>query len=296
MKRSSRCVSTGLFISIVLSGCDGGSPSTTADDIAADSALAADLAIANRDTLLVDSIGEYRPADAAERAAEAEAAPVPAPRTATRPAPAPVDPWAGVTTGQSSTGRTGIAPATSRTRVATRPGAPPAGAGVGSSSAAEDRTQGGARRNTESQSPENVPEPSSGAGNEAEAALPVPVATGPRKTGAAACNSPALDDQTECVRASLASADMRLNRIYRALITEMRRQERLRPGQRDAASVQRLRVAQRAWLVYRDTECRRRGRGREGRLWARPRVRCLGQFSVRRANELADNFSRLTAP
>jgi len=295
MKRSSRCVSTGLFISIVLWGCDGGSPSTTADDIAADSALAADLAIANRDTLLVDSIGEYRPADAAERAAEAEAAPVPAPRTATRPAPAPVDPWAGVTTGQSSTGRTGMAPATSRTRVATRPGAPPAGAGGGSSSA-EAPAQGGARPGTPTQSPDNVQERSSGAGNEADAALPAPVATGPRKAGAAACNSPALDDQTECVRASLASADMRLNRIYRALITEMRRQERLRPGQRDAASVQRLRVAQRAWLVYRDTECRRRGRGREGRLWARPRVRCLGQFSVRRANELADNFSRLTAP
>ncbi|MDQ3242666.1 MAG: DUF1311 domain-containing protein [Gemmatimonadota bacterium] len=268
MKRSRRRFSTGLFISIALWGCDGGSPSTTADEIAADSALAADLAIANRDTLLVDSIGEYRPADAAERAAEAEAevAPVPAPRAATRPAPAPVDPWAGVTSGQSSTGRTGIAP------------------------------EGVARPNTATQSPDNVPEPSTGAGDAADVALPVPVATGPRKAGAAACNSPALDDQTECVRASLASADMRLNRIYRALITEMRRQERLRSGQRDPASVQRLRVAQRAWLVYRDTECRRRGRGREGRLWARPRVRCLGQFSVRRANELADNFSRLTAP
>jgi uncharacterized protein YecT (DUF1311 family) len=88
---------------------------------------------------------------------------------------------------------------------------------------------------------------------------------------------------------------MRLNRIYRALITETRRQEGVRPGGRDPASVERLRVAQRAWLVYRDTECRRRGRGKEGALWARPRVKCLGEFSARRANELADNFSRLTA-
>src|SRR3954471_13890925 len=47
-------------------GCDSGSPSKTRDDIAADSALASDLALANRDTLLVDSIGEYRPPDAAE--------------------------------------------------------------------------------------------------------------------------------------------------------------------------------------------------------------------------------------
>src|SRR6478672_6944230 len=48
-------------------GCDSGAPSKTRDEIAADSALASDLALANRDTLLVDSIGEYRPADAAER-------------------------------------------------------------------------------------------------------------------------------------------------------------------------------------------------------------------------------------
>jgi len=88
---------------------------------------------------------------------------------------------------------------------------------------------------------------------------------------------------------------MRLNRVYRALITEMRRQEGAGQGEKDPPSVQRLRVAQRAWLVYRDTECRRRGRGKEGPLWARPRVRCLGEFSARRVNELADNFSRLTA-
>ena len=37
----------------------------TRDDIEADSALAADLALANRDTLLIDSIGQYRPAEGA---------------------------------------------------------------------------------------------------------------------------------------------------------------------------------------------------------------------------------------
>ena len=86
-----------------------------------------------------------------------------------------------------------------------------------------------------------------------------------------------------------------MNRIYRALITEMRLQEKAKPGQNDPASVARLRIAQRAWLAYRDTECRRLGRGKAGVLWARPRVQCLGEFSTRRANELADNFSRLTA-
>jgi uncharacterized protein YecT (DUF1311 family) len=104
-----------------------------------------------------------------------------------------------------------------------------------------------------------------------------------------------LRDQQACVHETLAYADKRLNGIYRSLITEMRNQEGATAGQKDPPSVERLRVAQRAWLVYRDTECRRRGRGTEGALWARPRVECLREFSTRRANELADNFSRLTA-
>lgn len=85
-----------------------------------------------------------------------------------------------------------------------------------------------------------------------------------------------------------------MNRTYRALITEMRLQEGAKGSAKDPASVQRLRIAQRAWLVYRDNECRKQSRSREGARWARPRVRCLGQFANRRANELADNFSRLT--
>ena len=97
------------------------------------------------------------------------------------------------------------------------------------------------------------------------------------------------------MRVQLASVDARMNRIYRALITEMRLEEKVPGGAKDPASVQRLRVAQRAWLVYRDNECRRLGRKKEGALWARPRARCLGEFSGRRANELADDFSRLTA-
>jgi uncharacterized protein YecT (DUF1311 family) len=120
-------------------------------------------------------------------------------------------------------------------------------------------------------------------------------APAPKLSGIRACNSPSLENQSECIRVSIATGDARLNRVYRALITEMRRQEKVPAGAKDPPSVQRLRVAQRAWLVYRDTECRRRGRGKEGALWARPRARCLSEFSARRANELADNFSRLTA-
>ena len=218
---------------LVSTACDGGSPSRTPDDIAADSALAADLALANRDTLVVDSIGAYRSPDAAERGTlpddtldTALSLPLPPPAAPTPVASQPAP--------QSAT--------------------PPARPPVLSTRAAV-----------------------------------------PRLTGTRACSSPSPANQSECVKVTLAATDMRLNRIYRALMTEMRRQEGVARGAKDPPSVQRLRVSQRSWLVYRDNECRRRGRGKEGALWARPRVRCLGQFSVRRANELADNFSRLTA-
>ncbi len=222
--------------------CDGGSPSRTPDEIASDSALAADLALANRDTLVVDSIGAYRAPDAAERDAGIDTAISSGPVASTEP---------------SETAPSAVIPATP----APVPAAPRAAA---------------------PSSPGTVaPAP--------------PTKPAPRLTGTRACNSPLPANQSECVRITLAATDMRLNRIYRALITEMRRQEKVGPGAKDPPSVQRLRVSQRSWMVYRDSECRRRGRRREGALWARPRVRCLGEFSVRRANELADNFSRLTA-
>ena len=225
-------------IAAFAAACDGGSPSRTRDDIAADSALASDLALANRDTTLVDSIGEYRPPDAAERdTATVLIAPETVPVTPKIAPPSVVQP---------------AKPALSPTPTA-RPTATPAATPAATASSS------------------------------------------PARRGASACSVPGLADQQECVRATLASADMRLNRIYRALITETRRQEKVPNGGRDPASVERLRVSQRSWLVYRDTECRRRGRGKEGVLWARPRVKCLGEFSLRRANELADNFSRLTA-
>lgn len=238
-----------LAAAFVTTACDSGTPSRTADEFAADSALAADLALANRDTLLVDSIGAYREADAAERDTMGDIAmSVPADTAGTRvatKAPPPPAPSAKVTT---------AAPAVTTPAVIAEP------------------------------------KPTAGPSAPKKAAAPAP-----RLTGTRACSSPTQDNQSECIRVSIAAADARLNRIYRALITEMRRKEGVPPGAKDPASVQKLRVAQRQWLVYRDNECRRLGRGKEGALWARPRARCLGQFSARRANELADDFVKLTA-
>ena len=235
-RRATRlCVAIAACVGFACS--DGGSPSRTADEFAADSALAADLALANRDTLLVDSIGAYRPSEDVPLPVE-DSLPV----IVTPPPP-----------GTSSSG--------------SRPDVTPAPA------------------------PAPVPAPAP-APPPATKSAPV---NAPRLSGTRACNSPTLENQSECLRALLPAADARMNRVYRALITEMRLQEKVPPGGKDPASVQRLRVAQRAWLVKRDTDCRRRGKGKEGSRWARPRVQCLGQFANRRANELADNFSRLTS-
>jgi uncharacterized protein YecT (DUF1311 family) len=236
--------------------CDSGAPSKTRDEIAADSALASDLALANRDTLLVDSIGEYRPPDQAERDAidSGNFVTVPSP-TASKSVPAAAAPPPGKKIEAAPT------PVIVPPPVKSQPAKPVVSAPV---------------------VPAPVPAPT------------VIVASGPTRRGAAACSSPIKADQEECVRAILPAADKRMNGIYRALVTEMRRLEGVRGGP-DPASIERLRVSQRSWLVYRDNQCRKRGRGREGALWARPRVRCLGEFSIRRANELADQFSRLTA-
>lgn len=245
-KHGIRAVSLATLLLASLA-CDGGSPSRTPDEIAADSALASDLALANRDTLVVDSIGAYRAPDAAERAAEF---------------------GEDVSSGASTS--IGEAPPSGTTATVT-PADPPVVAAAPPSAVPPSRPAG---------SPTTTPAK--------------PPASKLIK-GTRACNSPVPENQSECVRVTLAATDMRLNRIYRALITEMRRQEKVAPGAKDPTSVARLRVSQRSWLVYRDNECRKRGRRREGALWARTRVKCLGEFSVRRANELADNFSRLTA-
>lgn len=186
------------FIVLVSGACDTGGKPKTRDDTAADSALATDLALANRDTLLIDSIGQYRAAEGAlADTGIGDTAKVKPKSTA----PAPIKP------------------------------------------------------------PANPPS--------APVAPVAPVSPRPQKSAP-----------------RLSAADKRLNGIYRALIVEMRRKENIGPGQGDPPSVVRLRTSQRTWMASRNTECRRR---------VRPRVRCLAEFSDKRANELADVFSRLTA-
>ena len=108
-----------------------------------------------------------------------------------------------------------------------------------------------------------------------------------------ACDSPAAADQRRCLMSWLSRSDVGLDRTYQSLISALDRQAGIGPGDAPPATVQQLRQAQRAWLVYRDTECRRRNRGSEGPLWAPIRARCLGEFSHDREQELADALGRL---
>jgi serine/threonine protein kinase/uncharacterized protein YecT (DUF1311 family) len=114
-----------------------------------------------------------------------------------------------------------------------------------------------------------------------------------RSAAAAPCNSPALADQRACLAAHVARSDARLNEVYNEVIAAMRRRANSAPGDPDPPEVQRLRAVQRRWVARRDAECRRRGRGREGPLWATPRARCLEEFSADRAGQLSATLGRL---
>src|SRR5258705_6695630 len=109
----------------------------------------------------------------------------------------------------------------------------------------------------------------------------------PPFTASDPCASPATDDQRRCLMLHLARSDDAFDRTYQALIAQMRREAGTPPGGPEPESVRQLRVAQRAWLVRRDTECRNRNGDKEGALWAPVRAQCLGEFSGARAAELA---------
>ena len=109
------------------------------------------------------------------------------------------------------------------------------------------------------------------------------------------CASPALDDQRRCLLGYLARSDAQLDRNYQALIGQLKSEARTPKGAPEPLAVQRLRTAQRSWLVYRDEECRKRTRAEEGPLWAAVRAKCLAEYSSLRARELDDALAKRKA-
>lgn len=99
------------------------------------------------------------------------------------------------------------------------------------------------------------------------------------------CAASATVDQQRCLSAYLTTSDLMLDRYLQALILRLESEAGVTSGAEPPA-VKRLRAAQRAWVTYRDDECRKRTREREG-LWAPERARCLIDYSMQRADELA---------
>jgi uncharacterized protein YecT (DUF1311 family) len=120
-------------------------------------------------------------------------------------------------------------------------------------------------------------------------AAPVPSAEG---YIGPSCASPALDDQKRCLLGYLARSDMQLDRSYQALIARLKAEAGTRAGAAEPAAVQRLRTTQRAWLVYRDDECRKQTSDGEGPLWAPVRAKCLAEYSAQRERELDDALAQ----
>jgi uncharacterized protein YecT (DUF1311 family) len=109
------------------------------------------------------------------------------------------------------------------------------------------------------------------------------------------CASPARDDQQRCLLGYLAKSDLMLDRYYQALILRLKSESNTKASAPEPPAVQRLRSAQRAWLVYRDDECRKRTRAHEGPLWAPVRAKCLSEYSALRARELDDALTKRKA-
>ena len=109
------------------------------------------------------------------------------------------------------------------------------------------------------------------------------------------CASPALEDQRRCLLGYLERSDAQLDRNYQSLINRLKSEAGTRPGAPEPPAVQRLRTAQRSWLVYRDDECRKRTVEQEGPLWAPVRAKCLAEYSALRSRELEDALAKRKA-
>ncbi len=115
-------------------------------------------------------------------------------------------------------------------------------------------------------------------------------ATASKPSGDDACSSPTASDQHTCLMSAIDRNDAELNRVYRQVITALRRQANVEQGGDDPETVTKLRDAQREWLDARDAACRDVG---DGPLYARARAACFAEQSAKRTRELRQMLSDL---
>lgn len=99
------------------------------------------------------------------------------------------------------------------------------------------------------------------------------------------CDSPTPADQRACLNRLIVANDADLNRTYQELIAQARKSG-------GSELEERFRQSQREWINERDVNCRQ-SESTDGRLWARARARCLGDYSSRRTAELQRSLSSL---
>jgi uncharacterized protein YecT (DUF1311 family) len=146
----------------------------------------------------------------------------------------------------------------------------------------------------------------------ARAALPTaskpvvaPLPAGPQGASAAAhaivpaakvaradpCASSTPADQSSCLSLSERRAGARLSSLQRSITTAVRRQQRVPARAADPPYVSELAQAQKKWISWRDSECRRRTNNAASRL--RARASCVTELTDARVAELNRILSQL---
>lgn len=105
------------------------------------------------------------------------------------------------------------------------------------------------------------------------------------------CGASSNVEVTRCMHRAYDSADRELNRVFQAVLAEIRRSQDVPPAERPRWE-QTLREAQRAWIAYRDADCRGLIRyewwGGSGASAAESG--CLYDRTVERTNELKARY------
>jgi len=103
-----------------------------------------------------------------------------------------------------------------------------------------------------------------------------------------------MAEQRACLLSYIAINDAALQRVYEALIVEMRRNANVRRGEREPPTVTRLREEQRQWVAVRDRECTRNPAHGYTPFWAAPISKCFARMSDARRAELARELGGVT--
>jgi len=128
--------------------------------------------------------------------------------------------------------------------------------------------------------------------------IPASVPAGPKSLGKGAvptprCRLESTGDQQACLEAYISLGDAPLDRAFGTLVDELRRVSNTPPGVPDPATVQRLRVEQRAWIAIRENECPRSAPADAGPFWAPLQASCFNEMAAARTDELRDAIKRL---